>query len=152
MEYIVTKRVFGFDETKTEKFVVTPLNAGEVSYNKLCKQIVQICGAHRGIVQLVTAGLIDAMINNLEDGKSVRLGDFGIFRPTLKTHAANSEEEANTSCIQRRRINFTPGKLFKEALNDMSVTRAATPKLDWTQGADGDSGAGNNGGVIDPDA
>ena len=152
MDYIVTKRIFGFDDTKTPKFVVTPVSAGEVSYEKLCKQVVQICGAHRGNVQLVTAGLIDAMINNLEDGKSVRLGDFGIFRATLKTRAADSEDEADTSCVCRRRIHFTPGKLFKDAINDMSITRAATPKLDWTQSSGENSGGGDEGEYIDPNA
>lgn len=149
-DYVVTKRVFGFDDTKTAKYVVTPVSAGEVTFEKLCSQVVQICGAHRGVTQQVTAGLIDAMISNLEDGKSVRLGDFGIFRNSFRTRATDSEEDANVSCIRRRRIVFTPGKAFKNAINDMSVTRAATPKLDWTQGSGSNPGNDDDDDVVDP--
>lgn len=155
-DYVVTKRIFGFDETKTEKFVVTPVSAGEVSFEKLCKQVTQICGAHRGQVQLVMAGLIDAMINDLEEGKSVRLGDFGVFRNALRTRAADSEEEATTNCIYRRSIHFTPGKLFKNAVNEMSITRAATPDLDWTKTGKGGTtpggGEGDDDDYVDPNA
>lgn len=152
LNYVVTKRIFGFDKTKTEKFVVAPVTSGEVSFEKLCTQTSQICGAHRGNIQLVISGLIDAMINNLDDGKSVRLGDFGIFRPAIKTRAANSADEASGSNIYRRRINFTPGKAFKNAMKDMSITRFSVPDTDYTvKGSDsGDNSGGND--FIDPTA
>ncbi len=66
LKYVVTKQVFGFDETRTEKFVPKQVITGQVSFSKLCTQVGQICGAHRGTVQLVIAGLVDALINNLE--------------------------------------------------------------------------------------
>ncbi len=151
MNYVVTKRVFGFDETKSEKYVVRPVSSGEVSFEKLCTQVSQICGAHRGVVQQVIAGLVDAMINDLDDGKSVRLGEFGIFRPTLRTRAADSPEEANAQLIYRKCIHFTPGGAFKSALDQMAVTRFVEPDTDWTDGSsrggsdNGSSGGGNGG-------
>ncbi|MCD7907658.1 MAG: HU family DNA-binding protein [Clostridium sp.] len=149
MNYVVTKRVFGFDETKSEKYVVRPVSSGEVSFEKLCTQVSQICGAHRGVVQQVIAGLVDAMINNLDDGKSVCLGEFGLFRSTLHARAAERAEDANANSVYRKRIHFTPGSAFKSALNQVSVTRYAEPDTDWTDGSSrGGStspGDGNNG-------
>lgn len=127
LNYVIKKRIFGFDELKNEKFVVTPVNSGVVDFKKLCTQVCQICGAHRGVVQLVTAGVIDAMINNLEDGKIVRLGEFGAFRPSIRTRAADKAEDADTSRIYRKHIIFTPGAAFKEAMRDTSVTRFNIP-------------------------
>lgn len=70
LKYLVTKQVFGFDQTRTTKFVPKQIVTGQVSFNKLCAQVGQICGAHRGTVQLVIAGLVDVLINNLDDGKA----------------------------------------------------------------------------------
>lgn len=58
LKYVVAKQVFGFDQTRTAKFVQKQVITGQVSFNKLCTQVGQICGAHRGTVQLVIAGLV----------------------------------------------------------------------------------------------
>lgn len=115
LKTVVTKRVFGFDPTKAEKYVVRSVVSGKISNKKLLVLVSQICGAHRGIVQQVVAGVIDAMVNMLEEGMSVELGDFGTFRPAIRAKAADTRADATANTIYRRRIVFTPG----EALRDM---------------------------------
>ena len=151
LKYVVTKQVFGFDETRTEKFVPKQVITGQVSFNKLCTQVGQICGAHRGTVQLVIAGLVDALVNNLDDGKSVKLGEFGTFRPAIRAKASDSEEDANANAIYRRRIIFTPGIALKDAMNNTSITRYATPDTDYTNGT-GNSGGNDDDDFVDPTA
>lgn len=126
LKYVVTKQVFGFDQTKTEKFVPKQVITGQVSFNKLCTQIEQICGAHRGTVQLVIAGLVDALVNSLDDGKSVKLGEFGTFRPAIRAKASDNEEDANAYAIYRRRIIFTPGTALKNIFTASPRGRAST--------------------------
>lgn len=155
LKYIVTKQVFGFDQTKTAKFVPKQIVTGQVTFNKLCTQVGQICGAHRGTVQLVIAGLVDVLINNLDDGKSIQLGEFGTFRPSIKANASDTEEEADASKIYRRKIVFTPGSALKSAMNNTSITRYAVPDTDYTDGTGGTAtGTGNNDddGFVDPTA
>ena len=85
----------------------------------------------------------------LDDGKSVRLGDFGLFRPTITGKSADNEEDVTASNIVRRRIVFTPGKIFQSTLDNMSVTRAVTPDIDWTDKSSStgsNSGSSNNSG------
>jgi len=132
LKYVVTKQIFGFDKTKTAKFVPRQVTTGQVSFKKLCTEVGQICGAHRGTVQLVIAGLVDALVNNLDDGKSVQLGEFGIFRPAIRSKASDSVEEATTEKIYRRKVNFTPGRALKDMINKTSITRFATPITDYT--------------------
>lgn len=134
LKYVVTKQVFGFDATRTPKYVARPVTSCQVSFSKLCAQVGQICGAHRGTVQLVIAGLVDALVNNLDDGKSMQLGEFGIFRPGVRAKASDTEEEASVASVYRRKINFTPRAALKDGMNKVSLTRFAMPDTDYTDG------------------
>lgn len=35
--YVVKKRVFGFDKSKSEKYVAASFSIGEISYDRLCR-------------------------------------------------------------------------------------------------------------------
>lgn len=149
LEYVVTKRVFGFDDTKAEKYVAKSVGSGVVDFNKMCARVSRICGIHRKTVDLVVSGLVDMMADDIDDGKTVQLGEFGLFRPTIRTKSADKAEDVTANNIITKRIVFTPGKIFQRTLTDMSVTRAVTPDTDYTDGSS--TGGGNSGGdVIDP--
>ena len=36
--YVVKKRVFGFDKSKSEKYVAASFSIGEISYDRLCER------------------------------------------------------------------------------------------------------------------
>ena len=84
LEYVVTKRVFGFDKDKNEKYVAKSVRSGKVNFAKMCRKVSQLCGVHRKVVDLVVSGLVDKMAEDIDDGKSVQLGEFGIFSPTIR--------------------------------------------------------------------
>lgn len=42
LKYVVKKTVFGFDQTKTPKYVARPVPAGTVGYSALCDQVTQV--------------------------------------------------------------------------------------------------------------
>lgn len=143
LNYIVTKRIFGFDETKSEKYVTRAVGSGKVTFAKLCQKLAQFLGIHRGLVQLVLSGLVDFVILELEDGKSVQLGELGTFRVSINSKAVDDEKDADAGTIRRKKIIFTPGTALKDAVNKVGVTRYANPDTDWT---DGSSKSGNSGG------
>ncbi|MCD7899757.1 MAG: HU family DNA-binding protein [Bacteroides sp.] len=144
LKTVVTKRVFGFDPTKAEKYVVRSVVSGKISNKKLLVLVSQICGAHRGIVQQVVAGVIDAMVNMLEEGMSVELGDFGTFRPAIRAKAADTRADATANTIYRRRIVFTPGEALRDMLEKTSIQSYSIPDTDYTDGTGSDNG-GHNG-------
>ena len=153
LEYVVTKRVFGFDDTKTEKYVAKSVRSGQMSFSKTCAKVSRLCGIHRKVVDLVVSGLVDMMAEDIDDGKSVQLGEFGIFRPTIKAKSAVTAEGVTASNIVRKRIVFTPGKIFQRTLGEMSVTRSIPVDTDYTDGSSsggngsgGNQGGGNQGG------
>ena len=148
LEYVVTKRVFGFDDSKTEKYVAKSVRSGEMSFSKTCAKVSRLCGVHRKIVDLVVSGLVEIMAEDIDDGKSVQLGEFGIFRPTIKAKSEDSADKVTASNIIRKRIVFTPGKIFQRTLGEMSVTRSVPVDTDYTDGSSSGNGgnSGNQGG------
>ena len=88
------------------------------------------------------------MAEDIDDGKSVQLGEFGIFRPTIKAKSEDSADKVTASNIIRKRIVFTPGKIFQRTLGEMSVTRSVPVDTDYTDGSSSGNGgnSGNQGG------
>lgn len=147
LEYVVTKRVFGFDKTKTEKYVAKSVGSGKMNFDKMCAKVSRLCGVHRKVVDLVVSGLVDMMAEDIDDGKTVQMGEFGLFRPTIKTKSANTAEEISASNILSKRIVFTPGKIFHRTLEEMSVTRSVPVDTDYTSG---NGNSENTGGTDEP--
>ena len=139
LEYIVTKRVFGFDESKTEKYVARSVNSGKIDFSKMCAKVSRICGVHRKVVDLVVSGLVDMMAEDIDEGKSVQLGEFGIFTPTVRAKSSTKEEDIKASSIIGRKIRFFPGKIFKRTLEDMRITQRMEPDTDYTISGNGEN-------------
>jgi len=159
LPYKVVKQVFGFDETKTEKYVARIVTGEMLTFDKVRNQVCQITGVHRASANIVMEGLLDVLVNNMQLGHSVQLGEFGILRPAIRAKAKDNEKDANAGSIYRRRVVFVPGKMLKSFLNDVSVMRIKPEDTDYTDGTGGtgnggggNSGGGDDGGWVDPTA
>ncbi|MDL2211145.1 HU family DNA-binding protein [Bacteroides sp. OttesenSCG-928-M17] len=144
LKFVVAKKVFGFDDTKTEKYVVKQVLIGRVEFKRLCLQVSQICGAHRGVVQQVLAGVVDAMVNTLESGQSVQLGEFGTFRPAIRVKSSETAEGATASTVYRKRILFTPGEALKGMIGKVGLQQYKMPDTDYTDGGKNSNRPDNN--------
>lgn len=143
--YEVKKRVFGFDKTKTEKYVAQLKTLGMVGFGDLCDEVTKVGMAPRGVVKMVLDGLIDTLNMNINKGFSVQLGDFGCFRPGLNAKSQDKEEDVKSDTVYRRKIIFTPGQQFKEMLTRASVTRAGWDNSEVVSGGGSNPGTGGNG-------
>ena len=144
LQNVVAKRIFGFDKDKNVKYVAKSVGAGELDFDKLCAKVSRILGIHRKTVDLVAAGLVDIMSEEIDDGKTVRLGDFGLFRPSFVGKSADTEAGVSASNIVRKRILFFPGKAFSQMLGNMSVTKMVVPDTDYTDGSSNGGGDNSN--------
>ena len=145
LNYEVKKRVFGFDKTKTEKYVAQLKTLGMVEFGDLCDEVTKVGMAPRGVVKMVLDGLIDTLNMNINKGFSVQLGDFGFFRPGLNAKSQDKEEDVKSDTVYRRKIIFTPGQQFKEMLTRASVTRAGWDNSEVVSGGGSNPGTGGNG-------
>ncbi|NDV83246.1 DNA-binding protein [Bacteroides sp. 51] len=153
IKYKVVKQVFGYDKTKTVKYVAKSVTGEMLTFDKVRKQTAEICGMHRGVTNLVLDGLLDVLVNNLDMGHSVQLGEFGILRPGIRAKAQDEEKAVDAETVYRRKINFIPGKMLKNFLRDVSVTRVVPLETDYTNGGSATNPGGNNDDddeVIDP--
>ncbi|MEY8722774.1 DNA-binding protein [Bacteroides stercorirosoris] len=152
IKYEVKKVVFGFDKTKTEKFVAQAKVLGMVEFKTLCEEVQKVSMAPRGVVKMVIDGLIDTLNMDLDKGYSVQLGDFGCFRPGLNAKSQAGVKDVDANTVYRRKIIFTSGSYFKEMLGKVSVERLELGKGTVVKDAvvnpkpDG-SGSGEGGGV-----
>ena len=123
IKYEVKKVVFGFDKTKTEKFVAQAKVLGMVEFKTLCEEVQKVSMAPRGVVKMVIDGLIDTLNMDLDKGYSVQLGDFGCFRPGLNAKSQTGVKDVDANTVYRRKIIFSSGSYFKEMLNKVTVER-----------------------------
>ena len=113
LKYVVKKRVFGFDKTKTEKYVAQHFITNTMNFKQLCNEVSKLGLIPEGTVKHVLDGMIDALVINLNKGISIQLGDFGCFRPGINCKSQDTAEAVDSSTIQRVKIIFTPGYKFK---------------------------------------
>ena len=119
VKYRKKKIVLAFDtESPVSKYVAANVLVGSIDYNKLCDEVNQRTGIHRGIVDVVIKGVQDTMISFLEEGFSVKLGEFGTFRPSLQAKSQDKEEDVDADTVSRVKIIFTPGIKFRQMLEE----------------------------------
>ena len=90
---------------------VTPMTLDEVA-----ELIEKRCTLSSADVKAVLDALQFEVLHALLDGKSVRLGDLGSFRPTVSSKSANSADEFDSSNIKRVRVRFTPSAELSDRL------------------------------------
>lgn len=123
LKYAVKKRIFGFDKSKTEKYVAQNVIVNTVNFRDLCKEVSMFGMIHEGAVKHVLDALIDTLNTNMNKGLSVQLGDFGHFRPGMSCKSQSTADEVDADTIQRVKIVFTPGYKFKDMLNRVSIQK-----------------------------
>lgn len=128
LKYVVKKRIFGFDKTKTEKYVACPLIAGTVSFPSLCEQVTKVGFAPRGVVKMVLDGLVDVLTMNMENGLTVKIGDFGTIRPSFRCKSQDTPEDVDSSTLHRRKFVFTPGERLKDMVEKVSIQKFVMPE------------------------
>lgn len=149
LKYAVKKTVFGFDETKTDRYLARPVLTGTVEFEELCEQVTLVGMAPRGVVNLVLAGLIDATVLNVKNGMSVKLGELGTLRPSFSTRSQDSAEDVGTDNVRRRKFIFTPGKLLRNVIMNVSITRYNSVAQEDTTSTGNGNGGGNTPGGSD---
>ena len=90
-KYRKKKITLYFDkQNKVEKYVAANVLVGSINYKKLCDEVNQRTGVHRSMVDVVLKGVQDVMIAYLEEGFSVKLDEFGAFRPAINAEGKDN--------------------------------------------------------------
>ena len=89
-------------------------------------QIVELIEKRSTVTSADVKAVLDALRfevrNALVDGKSVRLGDLGSFRPTLSSRSALSADAFLPANIKGVRVRYVPSAALK---NDLKLDRVS---------------------------
>ena len=93
--------------TGTSKYYVQIAPTVPVSRSAIISQIEKITSLSSTDVKACLDALEYCITEAMKEGKSVRLGDLGSFRPTLSSFGTTERNKANSTLIRFVRVRFT---------------------------------------------
>ena len=124
--YSVVPRIKPREKNDPPKYYAQAQASGDVNIREMSERIQQTCTVTKADVYAVLVSMEDVIIDALKSGEIVRLGDLGTFQIGVSGKGTLTEEEYDSSLIQKARINFRPGIALSGILTNL--TYAKVPK------------------------
>ena len=93
--------------TGTSKYYVQIAPTVPVTRSAIISQIEKITSLSSSDVKAYLDALEYCITEAMKEGKSVRLGDLGSFRPTISSFGTSERDKANSQLIRAVRVRFT---------------------------------------------
>ncbi len=106
-----------------KKFYASPALEGELTLNNLTKAIEKMCTVNGADIRAVLYAMVDVAVDNLAEGRIVRLGDLGSLRPTISSEGKEKAEDVSANCIKSANVIFTPGARIKDMLETVKFQK-----------------------------
>ena len=118
-----------------------------ITLHQLAENISRQCTVTIHDVKAVLSALEEQIYNYLRNGNSVRLGDVGSFRATLRTTSVADPADFTPSAIEGLRVRFRPSNQLRYELsrNHPSVQFQNIADVPATPGGGGEQVANNGG-------
>ena len=113
------------DIAAPEKFYANAIGDGETDLDVLARAISIQCTVTEADCYAVLVSLEFNIINELEQGRIVKLGRVGSFQVGISSEGKVTAEEVNSSAIIKNRIRFRPGKRLRSFLKDVTYKKVS---------------------------
>ena len=123
--YSVVPRITPRDKEAAPKFYAQAQARGDVNIREMASRIQGTCTVTKADVYAVLVALEDVIVEALQNGEIVRLGELGTFQVGLSGKGAVTSEDYDTSLIRKARINFRPGLTLAGMLSSLSFSKVA---------------------------
>ena len=123
--YSVVPRINPRDKESAPKFYAQAQARGDVNIREMASRIQGTCTVTKADVYAVLVALEDVIVEALQNGEIVRLGELGTFQVGLSGKGAVTSEDYDTSLIRKARINFRPGLTLAGMLSSLSFSKVA---------------------------
>ena len=123
--YSVVPRINPRDKEAAPKFYAQAQARGDVNIREMASRIQGTCTVTKADVYAVLVALEDVIVEALQNGEIVRLGELGTFQVSLSGKGAVTSEDYDTSLIRKARINFRPGLTLAGMLSNLSFSKVA---------------------------
>lgn len=118
--YVTISRKNLLKPAEAPKFYAIARSGRKVTVKEVCKRISERSSYSRGELEGAIGEFLIEILNVLEEGNIVQMGDLGNFRMSLKTGTPTAtEKEFSSSCISKGKILFFPGNDLRKLCKTM---------------------------------
>jgi predicted histone-like DNA-binding protein len=107
-----------------KKFYPSIQSTGSVSQRKLVETASRETALSTGDMLNALETILKIIPRELVEGNIVELGDFGNFWLRFESEGSDTADGVNASNVKEVLVRFTPGRLFKQALDSVQVSKA----------------------------
>lgn len=126
VNYSVVERKNPSKKDAPMKFYAQAQSSGDVDTDEMARRIEKSCTVTRADVAAVLTALEDTIVEGLQKGEIVRLGNLGNFQIGLSSKGADTAKEFSVSMIQSAKINFRAGSALRDVVHGLSYSRVRT--------------------------
>lgn len=143
--YSVVPRYNPREKNAPPKYYAQAQASGDVSLREMSQRIQSTCTVTKADVYAVLIAMEDVITEALKSDEIVRLGDLGTFQIGLSGKGAVTEDDYDTSLIEKARINFRPGLALAGALTSLTYAKVDKKRTAASEEEGEDSEAGMDG-------
>ncbi|WP_443740191.1 HU family DNA-binding protein [Treponema sp.] len=122
MLYTTTQRENPLDRSQ-KKFYAAPSYTEDVTLRKVAQDISKTCTLTPADISAVLESFLDILPGYLEEGHSIKMGDFGRFRLSFSSLGHELEKDVSATDIKNARILFVPSSELKIRLDSISYSK-----------------------------
>ena len=145
IQYTIEKKALPTDRTKS-KYYAKIVRGATLDTEKIAKLLQERTTLDIGEIYGFLLALSKGIRHYVTDSYVVEVEGLGIFTPTIKATAVDTEEELKAETITRKGVNYRPTSNMKADYKEIKFTKA---NLDSTSvinnGSDSDSGNNDTG-------
>ncbi len=107
----------------TIKYYAGIIRQQPINMRKFASEIADRSTLTTTDVYAVLESFFERMNYHMEDGRIIRLGDFGSFSPSLSSKAEDAPGDVDEFSISKVRINFRPSKELRSRLRRLKFLK-----------------------------
>lgn len=105
------------------KYYATAVSKGKTDIDGLSKIVANSSTVSRADTYAVIISLLETIVNEFSEGRSVDLGKLGKFSVSIQSEGVDKPENLTSNKIKGARINFAPGAELKVMLNNLKFAK-----------------------------
>lgn len=107
----------------TKKWYAAAATDGELTVDDLAKLIEKFSALSEPDIRGVIIAMENVIVDQLVQGKIIRMDKLGSFYPSLSSEGVSKEEDFTVANIKNAKVNYRPGKRISNALSTASFKK-----------------------------
>ncbi|PQJ81756.1 HU family DNA-binding protein [Polaribacter glomeratus] len=117
------------DRVADNKFYAQAVGSGKTDLERLAYLVAHQSTVREGDCYAVILSLIHNIVDELKQGKIVKLDKLGTFNISVSSEAEETADEVSANSVKDVRIKFRPDKRIKSSLNIKTIDFTTSNKM-----------------------